>query len=48
MILEMEDRYQQPITILLYGTEQIYRISTVKDLMPLSFVDDGLIDKDEE
>lgn len=35
----MEDRYKQPVRILLYGTEGVYVINSVKDLMPLSFVD---------
>ena len=39
VILEMEDRYKQPVRILLYGTEGVYVINSVKDLMPLSFVD---------
>ena len=40
VILEMEDRYQQPVRILLYGTRGVYCINSVKDLMPLSFVDE--------
>jgi len=39
VLLEVEDRYKQPVHILLYGTEGIYYIHSVKDLMPLSFVD---------
>lgn len=39
VILEMEDRYQRPVSILLYGTEEIYRFKSVKDLIPFSFVD---------
>lgn len=39
VILEIEDRYKQPIEILLYGTDGIYRVKSVKDLLPLSFVD---------
>ncbi len=39
VILEAELRYQQPIRILLYGTNEIYIISSVKDLLPLSFSD---------
>lgn len=39
VILEIEDRYQQPIEILLYGQSGVYRIKSVKDLLPLSFVD---------
>ncbi len=39
VILEIEERYQQPVEILLYGTTRVLRIHTVKDLMPLCFVD---------
>lgn len=39
VILEIEDRYQQPVRILLYGTDGIYRIRSVQDLLPLCFVD---------
>lgn len=39
VILEMEDRYQKPVKILLYGTEGVYVVQSVKDLLPLSFVD---------
>ena len=39
VILEIEDRYQSPIRILLYGKNGVYQINTVKDLLPLSFVD---------
>ena len=37
--MEMEDRYRRPVSILLYGTEGIYRFQSVKDLLPFSFVD---------
>ncbi len=39
VILEIEDRYQQPVEILLCGTEGVYRLKSVKDLLPFSFVD---------
>ena len=42
VILEIEDRYKHPVRILLYGTNGIYVISSVKDLMPLSFVDENM------
>lgn len=40
VILEIEDRYKKPVKILLYGTKKIYCVRSVKDLLPLSFVDD--------
>ena len=42
VILEIEDRYKKPIKILLYGTLKIYCVRSVKDLLPLSFVDDNM------
>ncbi len=42
VILEIEDRYKKPIIILLYGTQKIYCVRSVKDLLPLSFVDDNM------
>lgn len=42
VMLEMEDRYKQPLRVLLYGTEGVYVIRTVKDLMPLSFAGDDM------
>ena len=39
VILEMEDRYQQPVRILLYGENCIYCLHSIKDLLPFSFVD---------
>lgn len=42
VILEIEDRYRQPIEILLYGESGVYRIKSVKDLLPLSFVEENM------
>lgn len=42
VMLEMEDRYQRPIRILLFGTNGVYVVNSVCDLMPLSFVDANL------
>ena len=39
VILEVEDRYKQPVRILLYGTYGVYVIDSVKDLLPFCFVD---------
>ena len=39
VILEIEDRYKQPVRILLYGTDGIYCFKSIKDLLPFSFVD---------
>lgn len=37
VLLETEQRYQQPMRILLYGENAIYEIDGTKDLLPLSF-----------
>jgi len=42
VMIEVEDRYRQPMRILLYGTNGVYVVSSAKDLMPLSFVDANL------
>lgn len=42
VILEMEERYHQPIRILLYGLNGVYSVDTVRDLLPLSFVDESM------
>lgn len=42
VILEIEDRYKLPIRILLYGAKGIMIVSSVKDLLPLSFVDSNM------
>lgn len=42
VILEIEERYKQPVRILLYGTAGIYVFNSVKDLLPFCFVDDNM------
>ncbi len=42
VILEVEKRYNQPVRILLYGTNEIYEIKSIKDILPLSFDEDFL------
>lgn len=37
VLLETELRYEKDITILLYGTNQVYQIENVKQLLPLCF-----------
>ena len=43
VILEVEARYQQPIRILLYGTEAVYVVDSVRDLLPLQFTSKELL-----
>ena len=42
VVLEIEDRYKKPVRILLYGTEGVYVIDTIKDLLPLQFVGESM------
>ena len=42
VILEIEDRYQRPVRILLYGTTGIYCFKSIKDLLPFSFIDSNM------
>lgn len=38
-ILEVEKRYHKPVRIILYGTDKIYVVEGIQQLMPLSFTD---------
>lgn len=38
-MVEIEQKYSQPIHIILYGNEEVYVMDSIKNLMPLSFVD---------
>jgi cytidine deaminase len=42
VILEIEERYNQPIKVLLYGTSGVYVLNTVRDLLPLCFIDESM------
>lgn len=42
VMTEIEDRYHRPIRILLYGTDGVYVISSVKDILPLSFIGESM------
>lgn len=42
VILGIEDRYKQPIRVILYGTEGVYILGSAKDLLPFSFVDESM------
>ena len=42
VMLEIEDRYQSPVRMLLYGTQGIYVLKSTRDLMPLCFVDENM------
>ena len=42
VVMEVEDRYKHPVRVLLYGTKGVYCVSSMKDLMPLSFISTDL------
>ena len=42
VILEIEERYIQPIKVLLYGTDGVYVVDSVRDLLPLCFIDESM------
>jgi len=42
VMLEVEDRYKQPIRVMLYGTDGIHIVSTVKALLPFQFVGESM------
>lgn len=42
VILEVEERYGNPVRILLYGTEGVLVFHSVKDLLPFSFEDGNM------
>lgn len=42
VILEIEQRYGSPVRIYLYGTSCVYVIESVRDLLPLCFVDESM------
>ena len=43
VMTEIEDRYKQPIRILLYGTSGVYVTNSVKDILPLSFIGKSML-----
>ena len=42
VMLEVEDRYQQPMRVLLYGGNGTHVVNTVKALLPFQFISDSL------
>ncbi len=42
VLLETEERYGKNIDILLYGKDKIYKINSVKELLPFAFGKDSL------
>ncbi len=44
VIMECEMRYSHPVRILLYGTNTVYVVDSVRDLLPLQFTSNDLIE----
>ncbi|MBP5380376.1 MAG: cytidine deaminase [Bacteroidaceae bacterium] len=42
VMLEVEDRYKQPMRILLYATAGTHVVGSVKDILPFQFVGDSM------
>lgn len=42
VMLEMEQRYHRKIQIYLYGEKGVYVLSSVRDILPLSFIGDEM------
>ncbi len=42
VMVEVEQRYGTPMTVLLYGVKGVYRFHSAQDLLPLSFVGEEL------
>lgn len=37
VLVEVENRYDMPVEIIMYGEGQIYEVDSIRDLLPLSF-----------
>jgi cytidine deaminase len=42
VILEVEHRYKKAIKIFLYGTDGIYAVDSINELMPLQFISESM------
>lgn len=42
VLLGVEERYGRPMRIIMYGKSGVYIVGSVKDLLPLSFVDSSM------
>ena len=42
VMVEMEDRYKNNMTVLLCGKDKVFRLKSAKYLLPLGFVDDNM------
>lgn len=42
VLVEVENRYNTPVEIIMYGENHIYEVDSIKDLLPLSFGKESL------
>lgn len=42
VLVEVENRYNQPIQIIMYGENHIYEVDSIRDLLPFSFEKDSM------
>ena len=42
VLLGVEERYAHPMRVFMYGKSGVYIVDSVKDLLPLSFVDSSM------
>lgn len=42
VLVEVENRFDQPFKIIMYGEKHIYEVDSIKNLLPLSFGKDSL------
>lgn len=42
VLVEVENRYDKPVEIIMYGKGQIYEVDSIRDLLPLSFGKESL------
>lgn len=44
VLVEVENRYNQPVEIIMYGEKHIYEVDSIRSLLPLSFGKENLED----
>ncbi len=42
VMLETENRYKQPLRVLLFGANHVYEFDSAESLLPFSFISDDL------
>lgn len=42
VLVEVENRFDQPVEIIMYGEDKIYEVDSIRDLLPLCFGKDAM------